>query len=182
MKALITAAALIALFGLTACTGQSETANPAPASPSATAASGPAEAPAADSASAPAAPAAPAAPPAETPAADSAPAAPPAANPSPLTEGKVHFTGDYTKLTPADSAKITELGKQWRTADKQALFQEKMDGSGLSRNVPPEQAETFYGQAAEACQRRFDGYKPPLEGVWLEIENLALSVYCPGLE
>ena len=105
----------------------------------------------------------------------------PASNPAQLTEGKVHFTGDYAQATPADSAKVTELAKQWHSAEKEALFHEKMDGSGLSSSVPPEQAESFYGRAAEACQRRFDGYKPPLEGASLEIENLALSVYCPGL-
>lgn len=175
MKAFLTAAALIGLFGLTACTGQSQGANSAPAGPASPAAttasvppSGTADASSTDTS-------APVAPPVVQP-------PPPAANSSALTEGKVHFTGDYTKMTPADSAKVIELGKQWRSPDKQALFQEKMDGSGLSVNVPPEQAETYYGRAAEACQRRFDDYRPPLEGVWLEIENLALSVYCPGLE
>lgn len=110
-----------------------------------------------------------------------APAAPDA-SPAQPAEGKANFSGDYTKASPADSAKIIELAKQWHSAEKEALFHEKMDGSGLSSNVPPEQAETWYAQAAGACQRRFDGYMPPLQGVWLEIENLALKVYCPELK
>jgi hypothetical protein len=109
-----------------------------------------------------------------------APTAPPA-NVTQATEGKVHHSGDYAAASPADSARIIELARQWHSAEKEALFHEKMDASGLSSNVPPEQAETFYGQAAVACQRRFDGHTPPLEGVWVEIESLALSVYCPEL-
>lgn len=186
---LLTAAALIGLFGLTGCSGQprsntseaaSPAATPASTSPSETAGSRSTDPAAAQPTEQPAAPPADAlaVPPAEPPAAQ---ATPPAANPAPAIEGKVHFPGDYTKASPADSAKIVELSKQWHSADKEALFHEKMDGSGLSSNVPPDQAETFYGQAAEACQRRFDGYKPPLEGVRLEIENLAVSVYCPEL-
>ncbi|CAH0157645.1 MULTISPECIES: hypothetical protein [unclassified Arthrobacter] len=168
---LLTAVALIGLFGLTGCTGQSQGTNSAPESPAATTASAPPPGTAAESTDSAVVPDA-ALPPGQL---------PPTAIPNQLAEGKVHFTGDYTKATPADSAKIIELAKQWHSADKEALFHEKMDGSGLSSNVPPEQAETFYGRAAEACQRRFDGYKPPLEGSSLEIENLALSIYCPAL-
>ena len=174
---LLTAAALVSLFGLAACTSQSNSS--APASPGPTTAST-ASAPPSVTAEAQSADPAAAQPTVQptvqptTPAADSAPSA----------AGKVHFTGDYTKTTVADSAdsvKIIELAKQWHSADKEALFHERMDGSGLSSHVPAEQAEAFYGQAAVACQRRFDGYAPPLQGVWLEIENLALSVYCPEL-
>ena len=173
MKAsLLTAAALIGLFGLTGCTGQAQGTNSAPESPASPTASAPPSGTAgAESADA-----------ALPPAPQTAHPTSPAANSSEFTEGKVHFTGDYTKATPADSAKITELAKQWHSAQKEALFHEKMDASGLSSNVPPGQGETFYGRAAEACQRRFDGYKPALEGASLEIEELALSVYCPGLE
>lgn len=179
---LLTAAALIGLFGLTGCSGQPPATTSAPASPAATTASTPsdtAEAPSSDPGPAQATEPVPA--PAQATEQPAAPAAPPAANPVPAIEGKVHFPGDYTKASPADSAKILEISKQWHSADKEALFHEKMDGSGLSSNVPPDQAETFYGQAAQACQRRFDGYKPPLEGVGLEIEELAVSVYCPEL-
>ena len=184
---LFTAAALIGLFGLTGCTGQPQSTTSEEASPAASTSTSPTETAAPSSDPAAAQPSEqPAAPPADAPAvppadASAAQAAPPAANPAPAIEGKVHFPGDYTKASPADSAKIVELSKQWHSADKEALFHEKMDGSGLSANVPVDQAETFYGRAAEACQRRFDSYKPPLEGVWLEIENLAVNVYCPEL-
>jgi hypothetical protein len=73
------------------------------------------------------------------------------------------------------------MARQWHSAEKEALFHEKMDGSGLSSHVPAEQAEAWYGQAAAACQRRFDGYMPALQEPWSEIEKLALSIYCPEL-
>lgn len=177
---LLTAAALIGVFGLTACTGPSRSTSPAPASPAPTTAStasaqpsGTAEAQSAD----PAAAQPPVQPISEPPAQSSAPTAGLAQS----APDKVHFTGDHARADVADSAKIIELARQWHSAEKEALFHEKMDGSGLSSNVPAEQAEAFYGQAATACQRRFDGHTPPLEGVGLEIENLALSVYCPEL-
>jgi hypothetical protein len=44
-------------------------------------------------------------------------------------EGKVPFTGDYTKTTPADSAEMLELSKQWYSAGKKG-FREIQTGCG----------------------------------------------------
>ncbi len=170
---LLTAAALVSLLGLTGCTaGPSQSTSPTPTSP------------------APATTSTASTPPqgtAETQSAGPAGVEPtaqpeaPAADPAPSIGGKAHFTGDHAKTTAGDSEKIIELARQWHSAEKEALFHEKMDGSGLSSHVPAEQSEAWYGQAAAACQRRFDGHTPPLQGPWAEIEKLALSIYCPEL-
>lgn len=180
--ALLTTAALIGLFGLTGCTGQSQsptTSAPADSAAPTTSAATPetAEAEPTDPAAAPSS----AEPPAESTEPAAAPATAPAASAPKEIEGKEHFAGDHASAGPADAAKIKGLAKQWHSAEKEALFHEKMDGSGLSSSVPAEEAETFYGQAVAACQRRYDGYAPPLQGAALEIEKLALSVYCPEL-
>lgn len=169
---LLTAATLIIVFGLTGCTGPSSSTSPRPAGPAAVPDSAP------PSGTAEAQPGASAAVQTTAPPAAQAPA--PIADP----EGdKVPVTDDSASTTnAADSAEIIEAAKQWHSAEKEALFHEKMDGSGLSSHVPIEQGDTFYRQAAAACQRRFDGQTPALQGVWLEIENLALSVYCPEVE
>lgn len=178
MKVSLLAAALIGLFGLTACTAPSGSTSPAPASlapATATTASvppsGTTEAPATDLATDPSA----------AQPDDPAQAKAPAAGPAPAAGDKAHFSGDHATTDAAESAKIIELAKQWHSAEKEALFHEKMDASGLSSHIPAEQAEAWYGQAAAACQRRFDGHMPPLEGPWAEIEKLAVSIYCPEL-
>lgn len=96
------------------------------------------------------------------------------------TEGKVHFSGDYTKTTAADSEKIIELSKQWYTPEKEAVLREKMAGTGLASNIPQEQVDLgWYVRTATACQAKFDGHKIPMEGVWVEIDKLVTSTYCP---
>lgn len=171
--ALLTAAALITVLGLSGCAGQSL--NTPSASASALAS------PSTPASAASASPAAVSSSPATMPPPAQANAAAPDAAPAMPAESKGHFNGDHAQGTAADSAVILELAKQWHSAEKEALFHEKMDSTGLSSHVPPEQAEIWFGQAAVACQRRFDGYTPPLEGVWKDIEYLALGEYCPEL-
>lgn len=106
------------------------------------------------------------------------PAAPAAAPQS--TEGKAHFAGDYKKATPAETAKVVELSKQWYSPEKESALKAKMAGAGLASSIPQEQADQgWYAKAAAVCQVKFDGVKIPAKGAFLEISQLITSTYCP---
>lgn len=151
----------IALAGVLALTGCGAAATGPSAAPATGGASSPAMAGAQTSVSAAAAPTATA----------SAAAA--------STEGKVHFTGDYTKTTAADSDKIIELAQQWYSPAKEATLREKMASTGLVAKASPALPDTWYASSVTSCQARFDGHIMPLEGFWGEVDSLVRSVYCP---
>jgi hypothetical protein len=165
-----TAAALAGLLALSGCAAAaSDSAAPTAGSgaPVASAAAGAAEAP--------------------SPAAPSSPSADAAVQPSPQatgsTEGKVHFTGDYTQTTEADSAKLTELSKQWYSPEKEAALKAKLEGAGLSSNIPASKAGEWYSRAAASCQAMFDGHPlTPPSAVWVEIDSIVRATYCPELD
>jgi hypothetical protein len=166
---LFTAAALAGLLALSGCTAASSdggTPTAGSSAPAASASAGAAEAP--------------------SPAAPSSAAAA-AAQPSPQatgsTEGKVHFTGDYTQTTEADSAKLTELSKQWYSPEKEAALKAKLEGAGLSSNIPASKAGEWYSRAAASCQAMFDGHPlTPPSAVWVEIDSIVRATYCPELD
>jgi hypothetical protein len=95
------------------------------------------------------------------------------------TEGKVHFTGDYTKTTAADSDKIIELAQQWYSPAKEATLREKMASTGLAAKATPALPDLWYASSVTSCQARFDGHILPLEGFWGEVDSVVRSVYCP---
>jgi hypothetical protein len=98
------------------------------------------------------------------------------------TEGKLHFAGDYSQTTEADSNAIQELSKQWVTPEKQAALKAKLDAAGLSSNIPAEIQPDWYSVRSGAiCQMRFDGHTREPEGVFIEIEKIVVSEYCPEL-
>lgn len=170
MKAsLLTAAALATLLALSGCAAASSDSAPAPSAGAGTPAATN-SAPAASSTEA----AAQAAPSSSAPAAGSSKSAA-------STEGKVHFTGDYTKTTAADSDKILELSKQWYSPEKEAALKAKMASAGLSSNIPADIAGEWYSRAATACQARFDGHTLTVQGVWVKIDDLVRATYCPEL-
>ncbi|MGX1162390.1 hypothetical protein FBY31_3553 [Arthrobacter sp. SLBN-100] len=171
MKAsLLTTAALAGLLALSGCAAAPSDSAGTPtegsSTPAAVAGAGAAEAP---SASAPSPGSAGAAAQSTTQGTDS-------------TAGKVHFTGDYTQTTEADSAKILELNKQWISPEKEAELKAKLDSAGLSSNIPGEIAADWYSsRAGSYCQAYFDGHNLNPEGVWIEVGNAVRSVYCPEL-
>lgn len=160
MKSLITAAALAGLLALTGCAAASQDAS-APASSAAASPSGMAEAQSSESAAA-------------------APTTQ-ASQPAGSLEGKVHYNGDYAVTTPAESAEIIEISKQWFSNEKKAALKAKMDAAGLSSKIPADIAPTWYARAAASCQAKFDGNPLVVDGVYAEINTLILSTYCPGL-
>lgn len=95
------------------------------------------------------------------------------------TEGKVHFTGDYTKTTSADSQKIIELARQWYSPAKEAALREKMASTGLAARAAKSVQDRWYAESVTSCQARFDGYIVPVSGISAEIDSLVRSVYCP---
>lgn len=95
------------------------------------------------------------------------------------TEGKVHFTGDYTKTTSADSQKIIELARQWYSPAKEAALREKMASTGLAARAAKSVPDRWYAESVTSCQARFDGYIVPVSGISAEIDSLVRSVYCP---
>jgi hypothetical protein len=165
---LLTAAALAGLLALSGCaaaSSDSAAATGGSKAPAASATAGAAEAP--------------------SPAAPSSAAAAAAAASSQgtaSTADKVHFTGDYTQTTEADSAKLTELSKQWYSPEKEAALKAKLEGAGLSSNIPASKAGEWYSRAAASCQAMFDGHPlTPPSAVWVEIDSIVRATYCPEL-
>ena len=165
MKAsLFTAIALAGVLALTGCGAAATGTAAAPVTP---AASSPASASAAAKAGAQSSTSAAAAPTATASAAAAS------------TEGKVHFTGDYTKTSAADSDKIIEIAQQWYSPAKEAELREKMASTGLAAKATPALPDPWYASSVTSCQARFDGHIIPLAGFWGEVDSLVRSVYCP---
>lgn len=143
---LLTAAALAGVLTSSGCaagssdseaTSTGEASTPA-AAPAADASVAPSSAPSTSSSGASSV----AAPSSSAPDAAAQPSAPAAAS----TEGKVHFTGDYTKTIAADSDRILELSRQWHSPEREAALRAKMASAGLSSNISADVAGEWYSR------------------------------------
>lgn len=53
--------------------------------------------------------------------------------------------------------------------------------AGLTSQIPKGTEDSWYRGAAANCDAVKAGHPAPLEGVWAELDNLALKAYCPEL-